>query len=84
MILNHSWPNKNSTLGSSPFLPYNLVTLGTAAVCQVDKQWLQKPVQLYHYVKSFKCPIFLGARVQVNFDMNLELVDKLAVSYWDW
>ena len=26
----------------------------------------------------------MGARVQVNFDMNIDLIDKLAVSYWDW
>ena len=35
-------------------------------------------------MKSFKCPNFLGARVQVNFDINLDLVDELAASYWDW
>ena len=26
----------------------------------------------------------MGARVQVNFDMNVDLIDKLAASYWDW
>ena len=27
---------------------------------------------------------FLGARVQVNFDINVDLLDSLAQDYWDW
>ena len=32
----------------------------------------------------FQLPQFVAARVQVNFDMNLDLVDVLAKDYWDW
>ena len=32
----------------------------------------------------FNVPIFLGARVQVNYTMNLGLIDKLAGDCWDW
>ena len=27
---------------------------------------------------------YLGAHVQVNYDMNLDHIDKLAEGYWDW
>ena len=53
--------------------------------CQIDKQMASKPIELSKYVKSFNCPSFLEARVQVNFMIyiNLDLVDKLAASCWD-
>ena len=70
--------------GFIPLSPLQFSHIRNCSRCQVDKQWLEKPIQLYHYVKSFKCPNFLGARVQINFDMNLDLVDRLAESYWDW
>ena len=70
--------------GFIPPSPLQFGHIRDCSRCQVDKQWLQKPIQLYHYVQSFKCPNFLGARVQVNFDINLNLVDELAASYWDW
>ena len=52
--------------------------------CVVDPVLCRDPVKLYGYVSSFKCPNFLGARVQVNFDINLDLLDSLAQDYWDW
>ena len=70
--------------GFIPLSPLQFGHIRDCSKCQVDKQWLQKPIQLYQYVKSFKCSNFLGARVQVNFDINLDLVDELAASYWDW
>ena len=42
------------------------------------------PVKLHNYVKSFGGPNFIGARVQVNHTMNLDLIDELAKQYWDW
>ena len=70
--------------GFIPLSPLQFSHIRNCSRCQVDKHWLEKPIQLYHYVKSFKRPNFLGARVQINFDMNLDLVDRLAESYWDW
>ena len=29
-------------------------------------------------------PNFLGARVQVNYEMNLDLTDELCTEYWVW
>ena len=45
---------------------------------------IEDPVDLYHVVKEFGIPNFLGAIIQVNFDMNLDLLDSLLVDYWDW
>ena len=49
-----------------------------------DPELCRNPVRLYNFVNSFQCPNFLGARVQVNYTMNLDLIDKLAEGYWDW
>ena len=70
--------------GFIPLSPLQFCHIRSCSTCQVDKKWLQQPVKLYEYVKSFNCPNFLGARVQVNFCMNLDLIDRLAASYWDW
>ena len=75
---------QNQLMGFVPLSPLQFSHIRDCTKCQVEKQWLEKPVELYKYVKSFNCPNFLGARVQVNLDMNIDLIDKLAVSYWDW
>ena len=49
-----------------------------------NKSLLNDPVALYEYVSSYKVPNFLGARVQVNFEMNIDLIEKLCTNYWDW
>ena len=45
--------------------------------CIQDPELCKDPVKLYNLVDSFQCPNFLGARVQVNYDINLDLIDKL-------
>ena len=45
----------------------------------VDLELCNDPVKLDDYVKAF-----VGARVQVNHTINLDLVDELAKHYWDW
>ena len=70
--------------GFIPLSPLQFPHIRNCTQCQVEKQWLHKPIELYRYVKFFNCPNFMGARVQVNFDMNVDLIDKLAASYWDW
>ena len=50
----------------------------------MDYNLCKDPVKLHNHVRSFGSPNFLGARVQVNHTMNLELLDVLAEGYWDW
>ena len=70
--------------GLIPLSPLQFGHIRSCSTCQVDKRWLQEPVKLYEYVKISNCPNFLGARVQVNFSMNLDLIDHLAASFRDW
>ena len=52
--------------------------------CIIDKELCKDPVKLHQYVKQFQCPNFVGARVQVNYSINFELLEYLAKDYWDW
>ena len=70
--------------GFIPLSPLQFGHIKHCNKCIVDKDLLAKPVLLYNCVKKHKCPNFLGARIQVNFDINLDLVDKLCMDYWDW
>ena len=70
--------------GFIPLSPLQFVNIRQCNKCIVDHALCQDPIKLHKYVSSFNCPNFLGARVQVNFDMNLDLVDELAKDYWDW
>ena len=70
--------------GFNPLSPLQFVNIKQCNKCVVNRDLFQDPVKLHKYVSSFKCPNFLGTRVQVNFDMNLDLVDLLAKDYWDW
>ena len=63
--------------------PLQFVNIKQCDKFTVNRDLCQDPVKLHKYVDSFKWPNFLGARVQVNFDMNLDLVDLLAKDYWD-
>ena len=70
--------------GFIPLSPLQFVNIRQCNKCIVDHALCQDPIKLHKYVSSFKCPNFLGARVQLNFDINLDLVDELAKDYWDW
>ena len=75
---------QNEHTGFIPLSPLQFVHIKQCEKNVVDPDLCQDPVKLHKYVNSFKCPNFLGARVQVNFDMNLDLVDLLAKDYWGW
>ena len=69
------------------FIPLSPLQFKPIRECQrrvSDKELCCNPVRLHNYVKSFGCPNFIGARVQVNHTMNLDLIDELAAQYWDW
>ena len=70
--------------GFTPLSPLQFHPIKDCTKLIKNEKWLDHPVLLYKYVKSFGCPNFLGARVQVNFTINLDLVDKLCQDYWDW
>ena len=69
------------------FIPLSPLQFKPIKDCQKrvnDVELCCNPVELHNYVKSFGCPNFIGARVQVNYTMNLDLIDELAKQYWDW
>ena len=69
------------------FIPLtNLVHLQAKNMnrCIKDKSLSMDPVRLHYLVKQYDLPNFLGARIQVNFDLNLDLLDLLLKDYWDW
>ena len=70
--------------GFIPLSPLQFGEIKECDKCIHDPELCKDPVKLYDIVNSFQCPNFLGARVQVNYDMNLDLIDKLAEGYWDW
>ena len=84
MTWNSFSPFSHSTQGLFLFLPSSFSYIRECDRRIVDRDLADKPVLLYNYVSGFNCPNFLGARVQVNFDMNLDLIDQLCVGYWDW
>ena len=44
--------------GFIPLSPLQFGHIRNCSTCQVNKKWLQQPVKLYEYVKSFNCPNF--------------------------
>ena len=69
------------------FIPLSPLQFKPIRACQKrmsDIELCGNPVKLHNYVKSFGCPNFIGARVQVNHTINLDLIDELAKQYWDW
>ena len=52
--------------------------------CVRDKELSMEPVRLHYLVKKYDLPNFLGARIQVNFGLNLDLLDLLLKDCWDW
>ena len=75
---------QNQHTGFIPLSPLQFKPIRQCKKCTIDQELCKDPVALYRYVKSFGSPNFLGARVQVNHTMNLELLDVLAKDYWDW
>ena len=75
---------QNQHTGFIPLSPLQFKPITECKKCIIDQELCKDPVALYRYVKSFGSPNFLGARVQVNHTMNLELLDVLAKDYWDW
>ena len=65
---------QESHTGFIPLSPLQFVDVKKCSKCVVDPELCRDPVKLHGYVSSFKCPNFLGARVQVNFDINLDLL----------
>ena len=62
------------------FIPLSPLQFKPIRECQKhvsDIELCCNPVKLHNYVKSFECPNFIGARVQVNHTMNLDLRDEL-------
>ena len=49
-----------------------------------DIELCQDPVRLFEYVNSYGVLNLIGARVQVNYTLNLDLFDVLLKDYWDW
>ena len=70
--------------GFVPLSPLQFEEIRQCGKSIYDPELCKNPVRLYNFVNSFHCPNFLGARVQVNYTMNLDLIDKLAEGYWDW
>ena len=70
--------------GFIPLSPLQFKPIRKCNKCVVDYNLCKDPVKLHNHVRSFGSPNFLGARVQVNHTMNLDLLDVLAVGYWDW
>ena len=70
--------------GFVPLSPLQFEEIRQCGKSIYDPELCKNPVKLYNFVNSFHCPNFLGARVQVNYTMNLDLIDKLAEGYWDW
>ena len=75
---------QESHTGFIPLSPLQFTDIRKCNKCAVDPELCKDPIKLYEYVSSFRCPNFLGAHIQVNFDMNLDLIDSLAQDYWDW
>ena len=67
-----------------PLSPFQFQEIRHCGKCIQNPEWCKDPVKLYNYVSGFQCLNFLGARVHVNYTMNLELIDRLAEGYWDW
>ena len=66
------------------YSPVSLAIRRSTAVNIHNPQLHEDPLKLHNYVSSFKCPHFLRARLQVNYDINLDLIVPLAEGYWDW
>ena len=75
---------QNQHTGFIPLSPLQFKPIRHCKKRVSDIQLCANPVKLHSYVKSFGCPNFIGARVQVNHTMNLDLIDELAEQYWDW
>ena len=75
---------QNQHTGFVPLSPLQFVGIKSCTKCIVNTELCKDPVKLHEYVKQFRCPNFIGARVQVNYDINFELLEHLAQEYWDW
>ena len=75
---------QNQHTGFVPLSPLQFLGIKNCTKCIVDKELCRDPVKLHEYVKQFQWPNFIGARVQVNYDINFELLEYLAQDYWDW
>ena len=62
--------------GFIPLSPLQFGEIRQCNKCVHDPKLCKDPLKLYKIVYSFKCPNFLGAHVQVNYDMNLDLLEK--------
>ena len=69
------------------FVPLTDLQCGYIKSCTknvVNKQLCQDPIALYRAVAESSLPNFIGARIQINFTMNLDLLDSMLSDYWDW
>ena len=69
--------------GFIPLSPLQFKPIRECQKCVSDTELCCNPVKLHNYVKSFGCPNFIGARIQVKHTMNLDLIDELTAQYWD-
>ena len=74
---------QNEHTGFVPMSPLQFVGIKSYTNCIVHKELCRDPVKLHKYDKKFKCSNFIGARVQVNYDINFELLEYLAQDYWE-
>ena len=75
---------QNQHTGFVPLSPLQFVGIKSCTKCLVNRELCKDPVKLHEYVTQFQCPNFIGARIQVNYDINFELLEHLTQDYWDW
>ena len=70
--------------GFIPLSNWSFSEYKTMNKCIKSKELCLDPIHLHYLVKKHKLPNFLGARIQVNFDLSLDLLDSHLEEYWDW